>query len=192
MHHTPASGGPPPVRAAAAVIGTVCALAAGGGVLAAAALAGGAERPVVVREAPAPGAWTARASSGPVSVKRLERLTGAPHGAGHVDFAGHVTTTSGADRIRVTVTVANSGRRTMPYSPGQLRLRLGGVGTTVPPTRPNPPPGSIAAGETLEQRLTYVVPAQLTSFALTFADLGRAAPLAIELGRLARPRKDQP
>ena len=133
MHDTSATGGPPPVRAAGAVIGTVCALAAGGGILAAAALAG-AERPAVVREAPAPGAWSARASFGPVSVKRLERLTGAPHGA------GHLASPSGADRIRVTVTLANRGRRTMPYSPGQLRLRLDGVGTTVPPTRPDPPP----------------------------------------------------
>ena len=90
----------------------------------------------------------------------------------------------------MTVTLSNQGRRTMPYSPGQLRLRLDGVGTSVPPTRPNPPPGSITAGRTLEQRLTYVVPAQLTSFALSFSDLDRAAPLAIELGSLARPRKD--
>jgi len=183
MHDTSATGGPPPVRAAGAVIGTICALAAGGGILAAAALAG-AERPAVVREPPAPGAWSARAGFGPVSVKRLERLSGAPHGA------GHLASSSGADRIRVTVTLSNRERRRMPYSPGQLRLRLDGVGTSVPPTRPYPPPGSIAAGRTLEQRLTYVVPAQLTSFALSFSDLDRAAPLAIELGRLARPRKD--
>jgi hypothetical protein len=166
------------------VIGVVCALAAGGGVLAAAALAGGAERPAVVREAPAPGAWAARASFGPVSVQRLERFTGAPHGA------GHLASPSGADRVRVTLKLSNRGRDAMPFSPGQLRLRLDGVGTTVPPTRPNPPPGSIAAGQTLEQRLTYVVPASLTSFALSFADLGSASPLAIELGGLARPRKD--
>jgi hypothetical protein len=184
MHHPSTAGGLPPVRAAGAVIGAVCALAAGGGVLAVAVLAGGGERPAAVREAPASGAWAARASFGPVSVQRLERFSGPPHGGGHLGSP------TGSDRIRVSLKLSNRGRAAMPFSPGQLRLRLDGTGTTVPPTRPNPPPGSIAAGQTLEQRLTYVVPAPQRSFALRFDDLGRRKPLAIELGSLNHPRKD--
>jgi hypothetical protein len=173
--------GTPPVRVAGAVIGAACLLALGGGGLAVAGLASG-ERPVAAREAGA-GRWTVATSYGPVSVERLERFRGGPHAGG-----GHGRAPAGADRIRVSLDLTNRGRRTLPFSPGQFRLRLGGSSATVPPTRPTPPPGSIAAGQTLRQRPTFVVPASQRSFALVFDDLNRPRPRSIELGPLI-PRK---
>jgi hypothetical protein len=125
----------------------------------------------------------ASASFGPVAVERLERFRG-----GARDGGGHAEAGAGADRIRVSLTLANRRPRTLPYSPGQFRLHLGGSRATVPPTRPSPPPGAIGAGRSLPQRLTFVVPAARRSFALVFDDLDRAKPLSIELGSLI-PRK---
>jgi hypothetical protein len=156
------------------VLATVGALALAGAGLALAALAA-RERPSVTRDAPASGAWDAVASFGPVSVQRVERFVGAPH-------VGHGDPNARADRIRVSLTVTNRGRVKVAFSPGQFRLRLDRAGTTVTATRPNPPPGSIAAGQTLRQRLTFVVPAPRTSFTIVFDDLGRATPLPIGLG----------
>ena len=111
-----------PARVAGAVIGAVCALAAAGGGLAVAALAAG-ERPDALREAPAGGAWDARTSFGTLSVTRLERFSGTPHG-------GHGAASPGTDRIRVSLAVANRGPA-LPFSAGQFRLRPRGAGTTV-------------------------------------------------------------
>jgi hypothetical protein len=147
------------------------------------AIIAGRERPNVTREAPASGAWNAAASFGPVSVQRVERFAGAPHG-------GHGDPHARSDRIRVSLTLTNRGRATVPFSPGQFRLRLDRVGTTVTATRPDPPPGSIAAGQTLRERLTFAVPVSRTSFTVVFDDLGRATPLPIGLGALPIPRKD--
>jgi hypothetical protein len=157
------------------VLATVGALALAGAGLALAALAAGRERPSVTRDAPASGSWDAEASFGPVSVQRVERFVGAPHIA-------HGDPNAREDQIRVSLTVTNRGRAKVPFSPGQFRLRLNRAGTTVTATRPNPPPGSIAAGQTLRQRLTFVVPVPRTSFTLVFDDLGRATPLRIGLG----------
>jgi hypothetical protein len=162
------------------VFAAVGALALVGAGLALVALAAGRERPSVTRDAPASGAWDAAASFGPVSVQRVERFVGAPHG-------GHGDPNARSDRIRVSLTLRNRERPTVPFSPGQFRLRIDRVGTTVPATRPNPPPGSIAAGQTLRQQLTFVVPVPGTSLTLVFNDLGRATPLAIGLGAFPVP-----
>jgi hypothetical protein len=169
-------------RAAVGVLALVGALALVGSGLALGVIASGGERPSVAREAPPGGAWDAAGSFGPVSVQRVERFVGVPH-------PGHGHSTAGSDRLRVSLTVTNRGRATVPLSPGQFRLGLDRVGTTVPATRPNPPPRSVAAGQTLRQRLTFVVPAASTSFTLVFNDLGRATPLPIGLGAFPVGRK---
>jgi hypothetical protein len=165
------------------VLATVGALALVGAGLTLAVLAAGRGRPSVTRDAPSSGAWDAAASFGPVSVQRVERFAGAPH-------AGHGDPNARSDRIRVSLTLTNRGRASVPFSPGQFRLRLDRVRTTVTATRPNPPPGSIAAGQSLRQRLTFVVSIPRTSFTLVFDDLGRATPLAIGLGEFPVPSKD--
>jgi hypothetical protein len=173
-----------PVRAAGGVLAAVGALALVGGGLAVGGIASGGEGPSVAREAPPGGAWAAAASFGPVSVQRVERFIGVAHGGGHGDPGAR------SDRVRVSLTLTNRGPATVPFSPGQFRLRLDRLGTTVTATRPNGPPGSIAAGQTLRQRLTFVVPAPRTSFTLVFDDLGRATPLPIGLGAFPVRRKD--
>jgi hypothetical protein len=170
-----------PIRAATAVVAAVGALAVGGGGLVVAGLGSG-ERPSVVREAPASAAWDATTSVGPMSVQRVERFAGPPHGGGH-------GATERSDRIRVSLTLTSTRKRRVPFSPGQFRLRLDGSGVTVAATRPNPPPASIAAGETLRPQLTFVVPAASASFALVFDDVGRPRPLPIVLGSLPREGK---
>ena len=172
------------LRTAAAAIAAVGALAIAGGVLAVGGLAFGGERPDVARGAPAAGGWEAPASFGPVSVQRIERFAGLRHGAGHAGANAR------SDRIRVSLTVTNHRQKAVPFSPGQLRLRLEGAGTTVPATNPNPPPGFIAAGQSLRQRLTFVVPAPRARFSLVFDDVNRATPLAIALGSLPYPIKE--
>jgi hypothetical protein len=169
-------------RAAIGALTAVGALAVVGVGLALGVLASGGERPSVVREAPPGGAWKAAASFGPVSVERVERFVGVAH-----DGHGHAGARS--DRIRVSLTLANRGRTALPFSPGQFRLRLDRAGTTLTATRPNPPPGAIGAGQTLRQRLTFVVSVPSTSFTLVFNDLARATPLPIGLGAFDVPRK---
>jgi hypothetical protein len=173
----------PPIRAARAVVAMTGALALGGAALAVVGMLTGGERPDVVREAPRAAAWDASTSIGPMSVQRVERFAGPPHGAGHAGADGR------SDRIKVSVTLTNDRHRRRPFSPGQFRLRLNDAGTTVTATRPNPPPGSIAAGQTLRQRLTFVVPAPRSAFTLVFDDIGRAAPVRVELGSLPGRRE---
>jgi hypothetical protein len=183
---TPPAGGAlaAPRRAAVAVLVIVIGLAASGAVLAALAFTQSGARSAIVREAPAPGAWRTTASFGPVLVERVERGP-APraHGARHDER-------DQTEAVRVSVTLANRSARAVPFSPGQLRLRLDGPGTTLTATRPNPPPGAIAAGRQLRQRLTFYVPAAHTRLTLLFDDLGRTAAVPIRLGTLPGRTKE--
>jgi hypothetical protein len=168
-------------RGAALVVLAVCALlAAAGGALGILVVVRGdpASRPIAARVPPVAGAWTARCGFGPVAVERIERIRGPVHGAGHAEPGGRT------DQIRVSVTALNRLGRTIPYSPGQFRLRAEETGTTTSATNPNPPPASIAAGEKVRQRLTFVVPAARARFSVVFDDLSGAAPVQIALGSL--------
>ena len=175
-----------PVRLAVAVLGASGLLAATGGALSLTALVSGEHGPppIASREAPAGGAWAPASSFGQIAVERVARIAGRPHGPGHADPQ------SRSDQIRVSITLTNRQRRRIAYSPGQFRLRLPEARTTVSATNPNPPPGSIAAGQKLRQRLTFIVPAARTRFTVVFDDLGRAAPISIALGSLPGQRKD--
>ena len=181
----PAVGAPPvppapPVRAAATVLAAVALLPLAG--------AGRGRRgipahdPTVDGRPPFSGAWKATASFGPVRVDDVKRVAAA-------EFAGgHHTAQEQVDELRVTVRVANRLDRRIPYSPGQFRVRVGA--TTITSVRPNPPPNSIGAGDTVSQRLTFVVPARRAAFILVFDDLGRRTPLSIALGALPSARKE--
>ncbi len=179
-------GGGSPVRVAVAVLAACGLLAVAGGALSLTVLVSGEHgpRPIATREAPAGGAWAPASSFGQIAVERVERIAGRPHGPGHADPEAR------SDQIRVSVTLTNRLRRRIAYSPGQFRLRLPDAGTTISATNPNPPPGSIAAGQKLRQRLTFIVPAARTRFTVVFDDLGRAAPIPIALGSLPSQRKD--
>jgi hypothetical protein len=173
----------PPLRTALVVLATAALLAGAGVALGLADLIAGdhAQPATTSFRAPAGVAWAAPVSFGALAVRRVERTAGTTHGAGHaVDGVRH-------DEVRVLLTLGNRRSRAVAFSPGQFRLRLDGLGTTVPPVRPNPPPGGIAAAETVSQRLTFVVPARRTAFALLFDDLERSRPLIIALGSLPRP-----
>jgi hypothetical protein len=183
---TPVAAAPaerPPLRAALVVLATMALLAGGGIVLGLGDLiAGDHARPATTSlTAPAGGGWDAPISFGALAVRRVERTAGTTHGAGHaIEGDRH-------DEVRVLLTLGNRRARAVAFSPGQFRLRLEGSGTSVPPVRPNPPPGGIAPAETVAQRLTFVVPARRTAFALLFDDLERSKPLTIALGSLPRP-----
>lgn len=161
------------------VLAAALALALAGGVLALGQLAsGGHALPALVLDrAPFAGAWDGRASFGPVAVERIER-----HSA---RSAGHAGGAAELDEIAVSLTVRNEGTAAVPYSPGQFRLRLAD-GATVTAIRPNPPPGSLVAGETLRQRVAFLVPARPLSPTLVFDDLGTGRPLRLGLGPVGR------
>ena len=131
---------------------------------------------------PFAGAWNADASFGPIRVEDVNRV------ANDEFTGGHHTAQEKVDELRVTVKIANHLDRRVPFSPGQFRVRLGGI--TFTSVRPNPPPNSIGAGDTVRQQLTFVVPARRSAYTLLFDDLGRPRPLSIALGSLPTARKD--
>jgi hypothetical protein len=170
----------PPVRAVATVLAAVALLTVAGAVLGLRAVS--THDPAVDGRAPFAGAWNAAASFGPVRFEEVKRIAAA-------EFAGgHHTAQETVDELRVTVRAENRLDRRIPYSPGQFRVRVGA--TTITSVRPNPPPDSIAAGDAVSQRLTFVVPARRAAFTLVFDDLGRRTPLSIALGSMPSARKE--
>lgn len=170
----------PPVRAAAAVVIVVALLAIVGAALGARGL--NAHDPTVNGTPPFAGAWNADASFGPIRVEDVNRV------ANDEFTGGHHTAQEKVDELRVTVKIANHLDRRIPFSPGQFRVRLDGI--TFTSVRPNPPPNSIGAGDSVRQQLTFVVPARRSAYTLLFDDLGRPRPLSIALGSLPTARKD--
>jgi hypothetical protein len=175
----------PPFRPAAVLIGAVAALALAGAALAAAALAPSRGHADDVRRLRAAPAWVAAASFGPVVVEAVERGGHDRHGARHDDPADR------SDEVRVRVALTNRLDRPVAYSPGQFRLGLAGAGSTISPVDPTPPPDSIPAGATIEQRLAFVVPVRRSSLSLVFEDVGARGPSTIALGVLRSPAADQ-
>ena len=169
----------PPVRTAGAVLGCAAVLALAGAVLAIGELTSGghAVPRLVLDEEPFAGAWDEPASFGRVTVQQIERSAAGSHG--HAGRAAEV------DELAVSVMVANTRGRPVPFSPGQFRLRLRN-GTTVTALRPNPPPGSVGARATLRQRVAFLVPSRPLAPALVFDDLGSTRPLRLELGPVGR------
>jgi hypothetical protein len=170
----------PPVRAAAAVVTVVALLAIAGAALGVRSLA--AHDPTVNGAPPFAGAWNADASFGPIRVEQVKRV------ANDEFTGGHHTAQEKVDELRVSIEIANRLGRRIPFSPGQFRVQLGGI--TYTSVRPNPPPNSIGAGDTVRQRLTFVVPARRSTYTLLFDDLGRPRPLTIALGSLPTARKE--
>jgi hypothetical protein len=172
-----------PPRSVRAVLAAVAVLAAAGlGLGVRAIVAGPLEtHATVVREAPAPGAWNALASFGPVVAERVERSVA------HTFDAHHGSTDARSDAIVVSVRLRNRLARAVPFSPGEFRLQAIGPGTTVTPIRPLDPPGAIGARTTLRTEIGFLVPAAYRAFALVFADALGARPLRIPLGVVPAP-----
>lgn len=168
----------PSLRAARVVLGLVVALAAVGAGLGIATLVSGGPATVSV-DAPDPGAWSASTSFGVVAAERLERTAA----------GGHASVPGGApdriDRLTVSMTLTNRLDRAVPYSPGLLRLRRDATGTTTTPVDPHASSARLAAGDTMQQEIAFLVPAGRASFTLQFDDLERGRPAAIALGRIA-------
>jgi hypothetical protein len=170
----------PPVRAATTVLAVVAVLTVAGAGLGLRGIT--AHDPTVDGRPPFAGAWNAHASFGPVRVEAVKRV------ANDELAGGHHTAQEKVDELRVTVRAENRLGRRIPYSPGQFRVRLGA--TTITSVRPNPPPNSIGAGDSVSQQLTFVVPARRSAYTLVFDDLGRRTPLSIALGSLPTARKE--
>jgi hypothetical protein len=178
-----ASAAAAPPRSVRAVLAAVAVLAATGlGLGVRAIVAGPLEaHAAVVREAPAPGAWDALASFGPVVAERVERSVA------HTFDAHHGSTDARSDAIVVSVRLRNRLARAVPFSPGEFRLQAIGRGTTVTPIRPLAPPGAIGARTTLRTEIGFLVPAAYRAFALVFADALGTRPLRIPLGVVPAP-----
>jgi hypothetical protein len=180
-----AAGAPgAPVRAAIALFTTTAVLACAGAVLAVHGLVAGDDHPgaAAVQEAPDSRAWTAPVSYGTLAVERVERSPATRAGMTHDGIRAR------ADEVAIVLALRNRGSRAVPYAPGQFRLRLDRTGATLPPLRPNPPPGAIPAGKTLRQRIAFVVPRARTRLTLLFDDLAAVRPPAIGLGSLPADR----
>jgi hypothetical protein len=176
----PVTAAPRTVRAAVAL---VVVLAAAGLGLGMRAIVAGPSQPhlTVVREAPAPNAWQAQASFGPVAAERIERS------AAHTFDAHHGSTSARSDEVVVSVRVRNGLAHAVPFSPGEFRLQVLGRGTTVTPIRPLAPSASIPAQTTLRTQIGFLVPAADRTFALVFDDALGVRPLRISLGAVPAP-----
>ena len=177
---SPAAAPPWSLRAILAVVAALAAAGLGLGLRAILSGPPATDRSVVLKP-PAPGAWQARASFGPVVAERVGR------GLAHTFDAHHGSTSARREEIVVAVRLRNRLARTVPFSPGQLRLQALGPGTTVTPIRPLAPPTSIAPLTTLRARIGFLVPASHRAFALVFDDALAARSLRIALGVVPAP-----
>jgi hypothetical protein len=181
---TRSAGLPPtaPRWIAGTTIALVVALAAAGlGLGLHAILAPAGAHPSVVREAPAPGAWDARASFGPVVAERIERSVA------QTFDAHHGSTAARSDRIVVSVRLRNRLVHAVPFSPGEFRLEALGPRTTVTAIEPVGGPASIEAATTLRTEVAFLVPLAYRRFALTFDDALAARRIRIPIGAVPAP-----
>jgi hypothetical protein len=175
---------PVPPRTLRAAVALVAVLAAAGFGLGVRAIVLGplqAHPGAVVVTPPAPGAWGATASFGPVAAERVERSIA------HTFDAHHGSTSARSDELVVSVRLRNRLAHAVPFSPGEFRLQALRPGTTVTPIRPLAPPASIGAHTTLRTRIGFLVPAAYRAFALVFEDALGARPVRIPLGVVAAP-----
>ncbi|MEA2127772.1 MAG: hypothetical protein QOJ85_663 [Solirubrobacteraceae bacterium] len=176
----PVTAAPAMIRAAVAAVVVLAAAGLGLGVRV--IVAGPSDaHPTVAREPPAPHAWEARASFGPVAAERVERSIA------HTFDAHHGSTSARSDEVVVSVRVRNGLTHAVPFSAGEFRLLALGRGTTVTPIRPLAPPASISAQTTLRTQISFLVPVAYRSFALVFDDALGARPLRIALGVVPAP-----
>lgn len=168
----------PPLRVTCALLAAVLTLAVLGAALAAVALVHG-NRDVVIVEAPDGGSWSVPTSFGVVEAERLKRTSAGAHASGHGGFP------EGVDLLTATVTLRNRLSRAVPYSRGLLRLRRDATGTTTTAVDPRRSAVGLAAGATVHEEISFLVPAGAASFTLQFEDLERARTAAIALGPIA-------
>lgn len=129
--------------------------------------------------APADGSWRLDTGFGPVEVERVQRTAGGSHGH-------EVQPGERSDEVRLRVTVENGLGRPLPWSPGQLRLRHAGAGTTSP-MDPRAGARVIEPGGKVRQELTFLVPRSSTRLALLVDDLMARRPLPLALGTVPGP-----
>jgi hypothetical protein len=172
-----------PPRIVRVILAVVAALAAVGLGLGLRAIVSGPldTHGTVVLQAPAPAAWDARASFGPVVAERVERSIA------HTFDAHHGSTSARRDEVVVAVRLRNRLTHAVPFSPGEFRLQALGPGTTVTPIRPLAPPASIGPRTTLRTQIGFLVPATYRAFALVFDDALARRPLRIPLGVVPAP-----
>lgn len=82
--------------------------------------------------------------------------------------------------------IQNDRDRAVPFSPGQLRLKLGGENVTVTPQDSTQRIASLAAHSTESVLISYLAPPAWSEFELEVADCHHAQPWRISLPPLAR------
>jgi hypothetical protein len=103
-----------------------------------------------------------------------------PHtGAGDAEHAW-------TDAVRITLTLVNRLSRPVPFSPGQVRLRVGERGPSVAPLDAGRPAGALPDRASLRTWVSFLVPPNRADLMLQFAD--------VETGRVLRvplPERDE-
>jgi hypothetical protein len=162
------------LRAVLALVATVAVAGLGLGLQT--IVSGSDAHPVVVREAPADGAWARTAGFGPIAVERVARTVSTITGAhrGHPD--------SPHERFEVRVRLDNRRAQGVPFSPGQFRLEVVGPGTTLTALDPNAPPDAIGGERSLRTDISFLVHGADRRFALVFADVTTSRQIRIPLG----------
>jgi hypothetical protein len=158
--------------------GIVLALAGAGAVLAVGILSAGGHR---AAGAPATAGPAVSTSFGHLVVEGATRAPMArpKFGTKHDPIGPHKV------QVNVTVALTNSLDRTVLYSPGQFRLRLGESGVTIAGLGVGARSATtLQPDESVRTGLSFIAPRRARKFSLEFRDIGLARPIRIELGRV--------
>jgi len=124
-------------------------------------------------------------SFGLIAVNGIRALTDQHAGhAGGGHFSGPGSIPEGKEALEVSVTLANTTDEQVAYSPDAFVLRLG-ASDRLGHSEATFFRGSLVPGGVLDGQLTFLVPIDSSTGTLEFADPGRTAPLAIDLGDLS-------
>lgn len=107
-------------------------------------------------------------------------------GQGHSGhFTGPGSIPEGKSAVEVSVSLENTTDHGVTYSPNAFLLRLGTSGSVVGHSEATFLRGSLLPGGVLIGQLTFLVPSDLATGVLRFADPGRTDPIEIQLGTLS-------
>lgn len=137
----------------------------------------GTMRPLVGESTSPPGVAT---SFGSIAIESVTRSR--HHGVAHA-AAGHSGKRTWATRVRVVLVLNNRLDEPVLFSPGQLRLRIGELDTTVAPLRAGRRPGAIPGRSSTRTWVSYLAPRRARRLSLDFADAQRGRLIHVALSR---------
>jgi hypothetical protein len=122
------------------------------------------------------------------SVQRINGLTAkqlssSTHGIAHLIQPGEV-------RVQTSVTFTNLLDKPVAYSPSQFRLITVGKGKPQAPFSSSIHAGTLQPSASIDAVISFVVPANGSKLQMAFYDLGRKAPVLIDLGRVGKRTPD--